>query len=94
MLLRRRRSPAGLPESAFLKRDALPVCRSWHDVRIDVGKDDPAGGLRYAVALSPPTRLLTAAFMFAFWSRRGEVWGLKVGKPTGHVEPAVIFTHC
>ena len=93
MLFRRRRSSARLPESAFLKRAALLIYRSWYDVRIDLGTDDPAGGLRYIVALIPPTRLLTAAFVFAFWSRRGKVWGLKVGKPTGHVELAVIFTH-
>lgn len=77
----------------FLKRDALMVCRGWHYVRVDLGKNDPAGCLRYTVALAALTRLLTTAFVLAFRSRWGEVWGLKVGKPTGHVELAVSFTH-
>ena len=93
MLFSRRRGSAGLSERGLLKRDALPIYRGWHNVRIDLGKDNPAGCLRYTMALAPPNRFFTTAFVLAFRSRWGEVWGLKVGKPTGHVELIVIFAH-
>ena len=73
MLSRRRRGSAGLPERGFLKCDALLDCRGWHNVQIDLCKDDAAGCLRYTVALGPPPRLLITPFVLAFWSRGGEV---------------------
>ena len=93
MPFRRRRGSAGLPESGFLKRDALLIRSGWHNVRVNRGKDDPASRLRYTMALAPPIRLFVAPSVLAFRSRWCEVWGLKVGKPTGHVELIVISTH-